>query len=265
KWCCDRCIPSCQTTLASDVTALLLIPSAGWEAVAVASRAGEGEGASEPMVWVCVQPPGPVLFVSTRIGLDDGSNCTRSRCAGPAERGRRLPLASEAPLPVITIQEFQQRYKLIRPLSDQGAHSFLATGRHGQAVMVHVLAVGTPAQRKALAERVVVVRSSGTDRILDVLEVEGLTAVVTRFMLDFTSFQAWIDEVAPAGTASPTGTAAGGEFTRLFRATGDAREAPPTLTSLPDPVPLAGGGAAPATPAGQLTALLGPMEAPAEA
>src|SRR5690606_29656415 len=143
--------------------------------------------------------------------------------------------------------------------------SFLATGRHGQAVMVHVLDVGTPAQRKALAERVAVVRSSGTDRILDVLEVEGLTAVVTRFMLDFTSFQAWIDEVAPAGTASPTGTAAGGEFTRLFRATGDSREAPPTLAPPPDPVPLAGGGEAPATPAGEITGLFGAMESPSEA
>src|SRR5690606_22701494 len=46
--------------------------------------------------------------------------------------------------------------------------------------------------------RVQAVLRAGSDRILDIVEVEGVTAVVTRFMLEFVSFRAWIDEVSPA-------------------------------------------------------------------
>src|SRR5690606_9729535 len=84
------------------------------------------------------------------------------------------------------------------PLSDQGAHSFLATGRQGQALMVHVLDIGSEAERRQFAGRVQAVLRAGSDRILDIVEVEGVTAVVTRFMLEFVSFRAWIDEVSPA-------------------------------------------------------------------
>ncbi|MQA89716.1 MAG: hypothetical protein GEU90_05710 [Gemmatimonas sp.] len=114
----------------------------------------------------------------------------------------------------MTIQEFQSLYTIVRPLSDRGAHSFLATGRHGQVVMVHVLDIGSKEERHALEAKLDSLRGDARDRIVDIMNVEGITTVVTRFMLDFETFTGWIEG---QGAAPPPRKSGPGEFTRLFQ------------------------------------------------
>jgi hypothetical protein len=151
----------------------------------------------------------------------------------------------------MTSDEFNSQYKLLKQITGKGGRSY--TAEHlpsGRAVLVHILEenqVGGAAGLDALLERL---PPRDKSRVLDTLTVDRSLVVVTQFLQGFEGFQDWLREKT-AGTAPPAAPPTGsppqshGEFTQLFRSSGDAPppardRAPAEVVKPPTPAPAAG-------------------------
>lgn len=139
----------------------------------------------------------------------------------------------------MTRAEFERQYQVIRKVSDGAVRTHHAFASTGTVVMVHEIDPAAGHEALALAGMMARLGEQERDRVLDVLEVEGATVIVTRFLLDHTSLRGWLEaSVSPSAEgaepgleaepgldsadATPSGGAAAstepGDFTRLFRA-----------------------------------------------
>lgn len=162
----------------------------------------------------------------------------------------------------MTDEQFRSAYHLLNAVTDGAVTTYHAQAATGAMVMVHFLR-GEPAEQAALLERIDRLRPEFTERITQRLEVDGTPTVITRFILDFESFDAWLTSGgAPPGDhatmpeppaeapgaehppAAPPVTAESGEpgeFTRMFQAVDQPsqNEAAPVAPDAFDPeVPL---------------------------
>src|SRR5690606_8045381 len=106
--------------------------------------------------------------------------------------------------------ELESRYPLIRPVVE-GSQTYLARSRTGAIVMVHFLDASLAAWRGGILTRLGEIDVDRRERILEVLDVDGRAVVVTRFLMDFRTFDEWL---GPA--AAPAPPPATDEFERLF-------------------------------------------------
>src|SRR6266542_1776663 len=153
----------------------------------------------------------------------------------------------QPPRATVTGDEFRSRYKLLKVVDEQGVQSHHALSPTGRVVMVHFLA-GAPLddQRRLLAllDRL---RPVDRTRILDKLDVDGATVLVTEFIQGFKTLLAWLESKAklpptesaltPPAASSPASAPAPGDFTRMFGADEPAQQSsdvPPARTDAPD-------------------------------
>jgi hypothetical protein len=89
--------------------------------------------------------------------------------------------------------EFNSRYQVIRTVT-QGAvrthHAFASTGN---VVMVHEIDPSAAQEAVLLAGMIARLGDSERERILDVMEVEGTTMIVTRFLLEHETLRGWLE------------------------------------------------------------------------
>ncbi len=165
----------------------------------------------------------------------------------------------------MTGDEFRSRYKLLKVVDEQGVQSHHALSPTGRVVMVHFLASAPPDEQRRLLALLSRLRPVDRTRILDQLDVDSATVLVTEFIQGFKTLAAWLESKAklpptesamtPPATSSPASGPAPGEFTRMFGADelAKAPAAPPAAPASPTPpTPLAPGG---------FTAFFGAVEA----
>src|SRR6266545_4016451 len=171
----------------------------------------------------------------------------------------------QPPRATVTGDEFRSRYKLLKVVDEQGVQSHHALSPTGRVVMVHFLASAPPDEQRRLLALLSRLRPVDRTRILDQLDVDSATVLVTEFIQGFKTLAAWLESKAklpptesamtPPATSSPASGPAPGEFTRMFGADelAKAPAAPPAAPASPTPpTPLAPGG---------FTAFFGAVEA----
>jgi hypothetical protein len=140
----------------------------------------------------------------------------------------------------MTSDQFTSEYKLLKQIGGQGGRSYTAEHRaSGRAVMVHILddsQVGGVTGLDALLGNL---PPRDKARVLDRLTVDRSLVVVTQFLQGFDNFESWLRgrSLAPASrpvTPSDLPPEQEGEFTRLFRSSGDL---PPPPAGRPPAVP----------------------------
>src|SRR5215204_7596382 len=103
----------------------------------------------------------------------------------------------------MTSEEFESRYQILKQAAAGSVRSYLAMGHTRAVVMVHVLD-GDPVGVKDLLGRVDTLAHEQRSRIIETVEVNGTPVLVTRFIFDFTSLEAWLREhVAARGPVPP--------------------------------------------------------------
>lgn len=151
----------------------------------------------------------------------------------------------------MTSDEFNSQFRLLKQISAKGGRSYTAEDRgSGRAVLVHILEedqVGGLAGVDALLEKL---PARDKPRVLDRMLVDQTVVVVTQFLQGFESFEGWLQGRTSAAPARPLTSSDPplkdqGDFTRLFRSSGEGSPASP---GRPPPVPEAA--PAPAAPPG---------------
>jgi hypothetical protein len=152
----------------------------------------------------------------------------------------------------MTSAEFQERYHLVRQVTDGPVESHHAVATTGAVVMVHMLDSARPEEIDEIFDLLGRLHPDVGGRVLESTHVDGRPVIVTRFLAEFRSLREWLEEHArdpaeggsspvpfvaplPSGTSAPPGAGPGsvsappipslpeerqepGEFTRLFRA-----------------------------------------------
>ncbi|TVP77173.1 MAG: hypothetical protein EA352_04225, partial [Gemmatimonadales bacterium] len=116
----------------------------------------------------------------------------------------------------MTDSPFRERFQLLDCIADGPVRSHQALAHTGVVVMVHLLPSGEAGQDRMA--QVEALRNDPQGRILEVTEDEGRPVVVTKFILDFESFDAWLRQVGagsaggtPPAEAGPAGRDLGGD------------------------------------------------------
>lgn len=91
----------------------------------------------------------------------------------------------------MTNEQFSHRYHLLDRLSQGPVVTHHAQSANGAMVMVHSLR-GTPDENAAVIAKLDALTPERRARILTVVDVDGVTTIVTKFVLDFTSLQDWL-------------------------------------------------------------------------
>jgi hypothetical protein len=173
----------------------------------------------------------------------------------------------------MTAEQFSAEYHLLDRVSSGSIETYHAHAATGAMVMAHFLR-GTPEENAAITALVTQLRPDRQRKVMRTIEVDGVLVVVTRFILDITTFQEWLqegvgtDNLPPAPAAAvpapqilppppPPAAASPGEITLMFMAQASAN-APPAAPAVPEPVI-----APPAPPApGELTMLFTAAQMP---
>src|ERR671917_1813829 len=93
----------------------------------------------------------------------------------------------------MTSAEFVAKYKLFKPIAERGARSFLAQEVQGhRAVLVHRLDIAPPEENRRLLYGLESIRPEERSSIIEVMEVDGVAVVVTRFTPDFHDLPSWL-------------------------------------------------------------------------
>lgn len=134
----------------------------------------------------------------------------------------------QPPPAAMTGDEFRSRYKLLKVVDEQGVQSHHALSPTGRVVMVHFLAGAQQQEQRRLCALLDRLRPADRTRILDTLDVDGATVLVTEFIQGFKTLAAWLDSkaklppteaaIAPPAASSPAPAPAPGEFTSMFGA-----------------------------------------------
>src|ERR671917_2011790 len=103
----------------------------------------------------------------------------------------------------MTSAEFVSKYKLFKPIAERGARSFLAQEVQGhRAVLVHRLDIAPPEENRRLLYGLEAIRPEERSSIIEVIEVDGVPVVVTRFTPDFQDLPSWVAQREQSGAAS---------------------------------------------------------------
>lgn len=133
----------------------------------------------------------------------------------------------------MTSDQFNSEYKLLKQIGGKGGRSYTAEHRaSGRAVMVHILDEGEVGGVAGLDTLLGNLPPRDKTRVLDRLTVDSSLVVVTQFLQGFDSFESWLRgrSLAPASrpvTPADPAPEQEGEFTRLFRSSGNSPPAPP--------------------------------------
>src|SRR3712207_6893235 len=93
----------------------------------------------------------------------------------------------------MTSAEFVAKYKLFKPIAERGARSFLAQEVQGhRAVLVHRLDIAPPEENRRLLYGLESIRPEERSSIVEVMDVDGVAVVVTRFTPDFHDLPSWV-------------------------------------------------------------------------
>src|SRR5918999_5175802 len=123
----------------------------------------------------------------------------------------------------MTSAEFVAKYKLFKPIAERGARSFLAQEVQGhRAVLVHRLDIAPADENRRLLYGLESIRPEERSSIIEVMEVDGVAVVVTRFTPDFHDLPSWVAQreqpafaaARPDSTPSPPPSPGG--FTSAF-------------------------------------------------
>ena len=118
----------------------------------------------------------------------------------------------------MTHDEFTRAYDVHKLIAEGQVRSFFGRSRTSKVVvLLHHLDGGDTPENAARLARVAALAGEGGSQVLDVCEVEGTPVVVTRFILNFTTFDAWLaaESPTPAASKQPVGGAPG-DFTSQF-------------------------------------------------
>ena len=96
----------------------------------------------------------------------------------------------------MTRGEFERQYQVIRKVSGGPVATSHAFASSGTVVMVHEIDPSAAREAVLLAGMMARLPDEERSRILDVLEVDGSTVIVTRFLLDHVSLRSWLEAVA---------------------------------------------------------------------
>lgn len=123
----------------------------------------------------------------------------------------------------MTPQEFEARYQLLRPLDGEAHRTHLARSRSGAIVMVHFVD-GKPSEwADGRLGRLDTLDPARREKIIDVIDDDHKGAVVTRFLMDFHSFEEWMGVGAGGSASASAGVADAGTIV----------PPPPSVTSEP--------------------------------
>ena len=145
----------------------------------------------------------------------------------------------------MTNEQFSREYHLLDRLSQGAVVTHHEQSANGAMVMVHFLRASSD-ENAAIVRELDALMPERRARILTVVDVDGVTAIVTKFMLDFTSFQEWLASGArPPATprVAATPSAEAGEFTQFFKGGAsavplqEAADSPPSVASAPSAAP----------------------------
>src|ERR687896_1726294 len=93
----------------------------------------------------------------------------------------------------MTSAEFVAKYKLFKPIAERGARSFLAQEVQGhRAVLVHRFDIAPPDENRRLLYGLESIRPEERSSIIEVMDVDGVAVVVTRFTPDFHDLPSWV-------------------------------------------------------------------------
>src|SRR5918911_1995192 len=127
----------------------------------------------------------------------------------------------------MTSAEFVAKYKLFKPIAERGARSFLAQEVQGhRAVLVHRLDISPPDENRRLLGSIDSLRPDERSSVIEVMDVDGVPVVVTRFTPDFNDLPSWLAQreqpaaVPRADTTPVPGSTGAPGFTAAFSGLG---------------------------------------------
>jgi hypothetical protein len=132
----------------------------------------------------------------------------------------------------MTRDEFNAKFQLLNRISDGRVQTYHALAASGAVVMAHFLGEGNPAQHDVILGRLETLDADRRSRVLRIIDVDGAPVIVTKFILDFESFERWLRLDMPRA-ANADGAAV-------------AETPPPPEATAPDPAPVPEPDAAPA-------------------
>jgi hypothetical protein len=143
----------------------------------------------------------------------------------------------------MTSEQFQRDYQLLDRVTEGAVETYHAQATSGAMVMVHYLRASEEGNTEiyGLIERLDADRKR---KVLISTDVDGVPAIITRFILDFRTLREWLG--APSAAASsenatpakaPPPRSAAGEFTMMFGSPVDADKADPPAVQAPAPPP----------------------------
>src|SRR5690606_30505238 len=100
----------------------------------------------------------------------------------------------------MTGEQFRSKYHLLDRVSTGPVETHHAQAATGAMVMVHFLR-GSPQDNAAVIAHLQRLAPGHASRVLRTVEVDGVSAIITRFILDFVTFDDWLrDGVLPEPT-----------------------------------------------------------------
>src|SRR4051812_26814253 len=96
----------------------------------------------------------------------------------------------------MTNEYFSRQYQLLDRLSQGAVVTHHAQSEAGAMVMVHFLR-GTADENAATMRQIGETSDERRDRIISVVDVDGETAIITKFILDFTTLNDWLAGGSP--------------------------------------------------------------------
>jgi len=106
-------------------------------------------------------------------------------------------------------EELSSRYQLLEEIAAGATTSYHALAHTGVVVMAHFLG-GDEERRAEILARVERLPRAPDGKVIEVTESDGRPVVVTKFILEFESFESWLDSVETPDSEP-------GEFTRMFK------------------------------------------------
>jgi hypothetical protein len=105
--------------------------------------------------------------------------------------------------PRMTSAEFNDRYQLVRQVTEDGVRTFHAVASSGAVVMVHMLDASDLDGNRSIVGLLERLDPAEKPRIIEVTEVDGSPVIVTRFILEFSTLPGWLETHATGPAAAP--------------------------------------------------------------
>jgi hypothetical protein len=145
----------------------------------------------------------------------------------------------------MTSDEFKSKYRLLKQIAAGGGRTY--TAQHcatGRAVLVHFADEELTRAEGTLGALLFRLNPRDRSKVLETMTVDRSLVVVTQFLENFETFEAWLrsrtdtpealNEALPTPTPTPR---AAGDFTQLFRPIGDSPAPGNAEAATPAPLP----------------------------